>query len=81
MSNGQIFLVVWVFCAILNLLYLFKSEEGPKIMNSDEAVVILMLCIIASPLFTCFGAFAQINELSENLVEQEKEAKKAAKST
>lgn len=78
MSNGQIFLLIWALCAILNLLYLFKSEEGPSIMRSDEAFVILVLCILVSPLFTCFGLITQINELSNNLKEQEKEEKKLA---
>ena len=78
MSNGQIFLVIWIFCAILNLQYLFKSEEGPRLMNSDEAFVILVLCIAASPLFTGFGAIVLINQLGENLKEQEKEEKKLA---
>jgi len=78
MSNGQIFLVIWIFCAILNLLYLFKSEEGPRLMNSDEALVILFMCLVASPLFTCFGVIVLINQLGENLKEQEKEEKKLA---
>lgn len=78
MSNGQIFLLIWALCAILNLLYLFKSEEGPRIMNSDEAFVILLLCVLISPPFTCFGLIVQINELGNNLKEQEKEEKKLA---
>lgn len=78
MTNIQIFLLVWAICAILNLVYLFKSKEGPQILNSDEAFVILILCMLASPLFTGFGLIVQINELSSNLKEQEKEEKKLA---
>jgi Tfp pilus assembly protein PilO len=47
-------------------------------MNSDEALVILFMCLVASPLFTCFGVIVLINQLGENLKEQEKEEKKLA---